>query len=117
MMLLFQHSYYGYGRDAEGLGVKVSWSLDNIGKTVLGRGKMDMMAEAEEVLGYRPTNVAKGIVNMHTFASDRLAAYNMRDVEVMVELEQKKGYIETLTTLSHLCNRFLSDCLLTLRRQ
>jgi len=108
MMELFKHSYYGYGRDAEGLGVKVSWSLDNIAKTVLGHGKVDIMAEATEVLGSRPGGMAQCVVDMHRAAPDRLVAYNMRDVAVMAELEREKGYVETLTALSHVCNRFLS---------
>lgn len=85
-----------YGRDAEGSGVRISFSLENVARTVLGKGKI------EDVPKHRLAEIWKT-------DQDLLARYNVRDVDLMVDLDRKLGYIETHRILSHLCNRFLSS--------
>lgn len=92
-MVLFQHTYM---RDAEGSGVRVSYSLDNIARTVLGKRKV------RDVPGGRMFEVWRD-------EPDLLRVYNKRDVKLMAELEAATGYIASHTTLAHLCNRFPSD--------
>lgn len=96
MMLLFKHPYFGYGRDTEGKGAKISYALGNIAKSLLG------MTKIPDVQGHKMHEI---------WRTDRkkLIRYNKRDVDIMVELEKKFGYIESMTVLSHLCNRFLSS--------
>jgi DNA polymerase elongation subunit (family B) len=95
LMEMFKHPYYGFGRDAVGSGVKVSYALENIAQTVLGHGKVAGVPGHKmfEVWRDKPALMKK---------------YNLRDVQIMAELEQKTGYIETHTVLSNLCNRFPS---------
>lgn len=99
MMLLFKHPYYGYGRDVEGRGVKISYALGNIAKTVLGydKGKEKIGSNAKELYEAWRNN------------REHFVKYNKRDVEIMIELEEQRKYIEAITVFSHLCGRFLSD--------
>ena len=85
-----------YLRDESGSGVRLSYSLENIAKTVLGRGKVEDV-EPHKMLELYRTNKKK------------LIEYNKRDVEIMMELEEKLGYIDAHKVLSQICNRFLSD--------
>jgi DNA polymerase elongation subunit (family B) len=96
MMLLLKHPYYGYGRDEEATGVKTSWKLDKLGEVVLGRGKVKDVSGAQ---------------SLDLFLNDpvKLREYNIRDVEIMQELEDKMGYIQAHTVLAHICGRFPSD--------
>ena len=93
LMLLFKQYYM---RDETGSGVRISFSLDNIAQTVLGEGKVEGLDKhrMREMLETRPAEVIR---------------YNKRDVEIMIELEAKLGYISAHTVLAHICNRFLSD--------
>jgi len=85
-----------YARDDEGAGVKVSYSLENIAQTVLGKGKLPDVPRHNL---------------LHLLEGDRakLVEYNRRDVELMLELEEKLRYVEAHAVLAQLCNRFLDD--------
>lgn len=96
MMEMFQHPYFGYGRDSKNKGVKVSYSLGNIAQKLLGYGKL------EDVPGYLMDRIWKQ-------DPEKVRRYNMRDVDIMVDLESKFKYIEGHKVLTHLCNRFLSS--------
>jgi len=85
-----------YGRDESGSGVRISFSLENIAKTVLGKGKV------KDIAVHR-------LIDVFNFEPDKLIEYNKRDVEIMQELDEKLGYTEAQTALAHLCNRFLCD--------
>lgn len=93
LMTVFKKYYL---RDDSGTGVRTSYKLDNIAKTVLGIGKL------EEGLGAKTHEL---------FAKDqeKLMAYNKQDVKILVELEKKLKYIDFQNTLSNICNRFLSN--------
>jgi len=92
-MKLFKRYYM---RDSTGSGVRISFSLDNICKTVLGKGKV------EDV----PVHKMKEF-----FIENREKAieYNNTDVIRLIELENKMHYIQAQTILAKLCNRFISD--------
>jgi len=83
-----------YGRDAEGEGVRVSFSLENIAQTVLGKGKVPDVPKHKMLEVWRNQR-------------EVLEEYNKRDVEIMLELEEKLEYLKTHSILSHLCKRFL----------
>jgi DNA polymerase elongation subunit (family B) len=102
MMRLFKKYY---ARDDKGEGVRVSFALDNIAKTVLGRGKekKPMLTRDGKV------NPVQAIVDAWQDKPGELAEYCERDVDIMVELEQKLGFISFHKTLSNLCGRFLSS--------
>ena len=102
MMRLFKKYY---ARDDKGEGVRVSFALDNIAKTVLGRGKekKPMLTRDGKI------NPVKAIVDAWQYKPGELAEYCERDVEIMVELEQKLGFVSFHKTLSNLCGRFLSS--------
>jgi len=85
-----------YARDDEGAGVKVSYSLENIAQTVLGKGKL------EDVPRHR-------LLDLLAQDRERLAEYNRRDVQLQMELEEKLRYLEAHAVLAQLCNRFLDD--------
>lgn len=93
LMELFKRYFM---RDDSGSGVRISFSLENIGQTVLGKGKM------KDLPKHRLIDV---------FKSDlpKLIEYNKRDVEMLRELEERLHYINAQAVLSKLCNRFLSD--------
>jgi DNA polymerase elongation subunit (family B) len=102
MMRLFKKYY---ARDDKGAGVRVSFALDNIAKTILGRGKekKPMLTRDGKV------NPVQAIVDAWQHKPGELAEYCERDVDIMVELEQKLGFISFHKTLSNLCGRFLSS--------
>lgn len=93
MLALFKKYY---GRDAEGEGVRVSFALENIAQTVLGYGKIPDVPKHKMLEVWKDNR-------------DLLARYNVRDVDIMVDLEDRLGYIGTHSILSNLCNRFLSS--------
>lgn len=96
LMKIFQHPYFGFGRDDEGTGVKVSYALGNIGERLLGMGKTEQISPSL-------------ILQLFQNERERLEKYNVRDVQIMVELEKKHKFVDGLKTISHLCNRFLSS--------
>lgn len=96
LMLLFKHPYFGYGRDSEASGVKTSYALDNIAKTVLGKGKTEGVSGAK-------------VYELWCRDKGKLAQYNVQDTKLLIELEQAKRYIEGFETLCHTCNRFVSS--------
>jgi DNA polymerase I len=83
-----------YGRDATGLGVRISFSLENIAQTVLGKGKIPDVPKHKMLEIWREQR-------------ELMEIYNIRDVDIMVELEEKLEYLKTHAILSHLCKRFL----------
>ena len=89
-----------YRRDAEGIGVRVSFALENIAQTVLGKGKI------QDVPKHKLLEVWKA-------DQEKLREYNVRDVDLMVEIEEKTEYLSIHRVLSNLCNRFLSSRSLT----
>lgn len=93
LLLLFKRYYM---RDEAGSGVRISFALENIARTVLQKGKVEGIDQRKmrELLLSDP---------------DKLVEYNKRDVELMIELERKMGYVESQITLARLCNRFLDD--------
>lgn len=93
MMQLFKKYY---GRDESGSGVRISFSLENIAKTVLGKGKI------KDIETHR-------LIDVFELNPEKLIEYNKRDVEIMLELEEKLRYVEAQTSLAQLCNRFLGD--------
>ena len=95
-MALFKHPYYGFGRDTENKGVKVSYRLENIAQTVLGDGKVD------GVPGMK-------IVDIWERDPDLLDRYNRQDVRIMVRLEEAKGFLGAFMNIAHMCNRFPSS--------
>lgn len=94
MMLLFKKYYQ---EDRAGKGVKVSYSLENISQTVLGKGKRKVSV---------PKNRMKDL-----WVSNRneLVEYGIEDSALLAELEDKLHYIQAHMVLSHLCGRFLSS--------
>jgi DNA polymerase I len=99
MMLLFKKYY---ARDDIGSGVRISFALDNIAKTVLGKGKIKTFSGSGR-------NPAVEIYEAWEKEDKRLIDYCVRDVELMVELDKKFDFIEAHRILSNLCNRFLSS--------
>lgn len=95
-MQLFKHPYFGYGRDADGSGLKMSYALGNVAEMLLGISKV------KEVAGYKMHEVWQK-------DKELLREYNLRDVEIMSKLEKKFGYISSLVVVSHMCNRFVSS--------
>jgi len=103
-MKLFQKYYQ---RDDSGDGGRVSFSLENISTTLLGKGKIKGFTIGSK-------NPALAIYNAWLNKPLELAEYAARDVELMVELEQKFDYISFHRTLSNLCGRFLNSfCLMS----
>jgi len=98
-MQLFKHPYFGYGRDAENKGVKVSYALGNIAQNLLGKKKV------EGVPGHM-------MHKMWRTNRKLVRKYNKVDVDLMVELEDVYGYIDALKILSHMSNRFVSQWVL-----
>lgn len=96
MMLLFKHPYYGFGRDPEATGVKTSYSLDNIARTVLGETKLEGFPGAK-------------MYDLWKKDRGRVAEYNAQDVRLMAKLEMTKGYIAGFEIICHTCNRFVSS--------
>lgn len=90
-----------YGRDASGEGVRVSFSLENIAQTVLNKGKIPDVPKHKMIEIWRTQR-------------ELMETYNVRDVDLMVELEEKLEYLKTHAILSHLCQRFL--CTRSLRQ-
>lgn len=95
MMVMFKHPYYGYGRDDSAKGVKTSYSLDNIAKTTLGTKKLDVKSHK--------------IFDVWKDDFENFKAYNIRDVDIMFELEKKFSYLENHKVLANVCNRFPSS--------
>ncbi|RKZ03494.1 hypothetical protein DRQ25_17735, partial [Candidatus Fermentibacteria bacterium] len=93
-----------YTKDAKGSGVRVSYSLDNISKTLLGEGKEKDVFE--EVPG---NGKAEQIVWLFENDLSKLKKYNLVDVDRQVQLEAKEKFIDALKVQSHICNRFLSS--------
>jgi len=96
MMVMFKHPYFGYGRDAEGGGVKTSYKLGDIGEKLVGEKK------TEGVQVHKMYEVWKN-------QREVMEEYNKQDVRIMCKVEKKYGYIDSMVTLSHMCNRFLSS--------
>jgi DNA polymerase elongation subunit (family B) len=95
-MQLFKHPYYGFGRDKEGTGVKISYSLDVISQKILGHGKLKGVPGSKMYEIWRDT-------------PEVIEPYNRTDVARMIELEQKNRYIASHVVLTRLCNRFPSS--------
>lgn len=96
LMELFKHPYFGYGRDSENKGVRLSFALNNIADKILGWQKV------EGVAGVKMLEVWK-----HEKA--KLEEYNIQDVRIMCALEEKTGYIDSHSTMAHICHRFPSS--------
>jgi DNA polymerase elongation subunit (family B) len=94
-----------YARDDQNSGVRVSFALDNVAKAVLGYGKAKKPMLTED----GKNNPVQAIVETWAQRPEELAEYCERDVEIMVELEKKFGFIAFHKTLSNLCGRFLSS--------
>jgi len=109
MMQLFKHPYFGYGRDTEGTGVKLTFGLDKVGSALLDMPKTDIVKEMQRKHGMGGSHPAQAIYQAWMQDKLLLKQYNSRDVNIMVRLEQKFGYVDGLKTLSHICNRFLSS--------
>jgi DNA polymerase elongation subunit (family B) len=99
LMLLFKKYYQ---RDSEGLGIRTSFSLENISQAALGEGK-------KKGFTVGALNPAKAIVDAFKERPEELVEYGKRDVELMVKLNEKFGHIEFHRILSNLCGRFLSS--------
>lgn len=94
-----------YARDDQNSGVRVSFALDNVAKAVLGHGKMKKPMLTKD----GRNDPAQAIVDTWEERPGDLVEYCERDVEIMVELEKKFGFIAFHKTLSNLCGRFLSS--------
>ena len=74
---------------------KRSFALDNIGADVLGLRKLEL-------------DIDKG--RMDKLIRDKrvgeLRAYNGRDVEIMIKLEEARGFLQLHTTVCKLCRKF-----------
>lgn len=95
-MALFKHPYYGFGRDTENKGVKVSYKLDSIAQAILGDGKV------EGVPGTK-------MLEIWDERKELLKRYNKQDVDIMIRLEAAKGYLGAFTQIAHVHNRFPSS--------
>jgi len=95
-MELFKHPYFGFGRDSENKGIKLSFSLNNIAKKVLNWSKV------EGVAGVKMLEVWKN-------EKELLEEYNKQDVRIMCALEDKTGYLDSHSTIAHICKRFPSS--------
>ena len=93
MMGLFKKYFL---RDASGTGIRTSYALDNIAKTVLGMGKLEKGLGAKTHILFEED-------------PEKLKAYNIRDVQILIDLEKKLRYIDFQNTLANTCNRFLSN--------
>ena len=104
MMRLFKKYY---ARDDKGSGARVSYALDNIAQAVLGKDKGKV--KKPMVTRDGKVNPVRAIVEAWEDKPGELAEYCERDVEIMVELEQKLGFLSFHQTLANLCGRFLSS--------
>ncbi len=96
LMELFKHPYFGYGRDSENKGVKLSYALNNI---------------ADKVLGWQKTEGVAGVKMLEVWKHEKelLEKYNIQDVRIMCGLEDKMGYVDSHVTMAHICKRFPSS--------
>lgn len=104
MMRLFKKYY---ARDDKGSGARVSYALDNIAQAVLGEGKGKVKKPMVTRSG--KVNPVRAIVEAWEDKPGELAEYCERDVDIMVELENKLGFLSFHQTLANLCGRFLSS--------
>ena len=93
MMELFKKYY---GRDATGSGVRTSFSLENIAQNFLKKGKVEDIRKDK-------------LYTLIESDLEKLEEYNRRDVDLMVELDEKTEYIAAHAVLSRVCNSFLSS--------
>lgn len=93
-MQVFQRYFQ---RDEEGKGVRVSYSLENISQTCLGEGKVELGIPKRRM------------IDVWREHREKLIEYNNVDVLRMCQLEDKYKYIESLTVMAQVCNRFLSN--------
>jgi DNA polymerase elongation subunit (family B) len=94
-----------YARDDQNSGVRVSFSLDSVAKAVLGQGKVKKPMLTSE----GKNDPVRAIIETWELRPAELAEYCERDVEIMVEMEKKLGFLAFHKTLSNLCGRFLSS--------
>lgn len=96
LMELFKHPYFGYGRDSENKGIKVSYALNNI---------------ADKILGWQKTEGVAGVkmLEVWKYEKELLEKYNIQDVRIMCALEDKMGYVDSHVTMAHICKRFPSS--------
>ncbi len=102
MMRLFKKYYADRAGGGE---TKTSFALDAIAKSVLGSGKKKkpmLTRDGRE-------NPVLAIVHAWEDGNTDLQEYCERDVEIMVELEEKFGFLAFHCQLSNLCGRFSSS--------
>ena len=73
-----------------------SYSLDNVAKTELDRGKIEYVGR--EVNG----EVIENLDDLKRLDPERFIEYNAVDVELMMELDDKLGFIEMAKFIAHL---------------